>query len=33
MSYTHLLKTVARLGSPKVLLAGDFMLDSYIYIL
>lgn len=31
MSYTHLLKTVTRLGSPKVLLAGDFMLDSYIY--
>lgn len=31
MSYTHLLKTVTRLGSPKVLLAGDFMLDSYVY--
>ncbi len=31
MSYTHLLKTVTRLGSPKVLLVGDFMLDSYIY--
>lgn len=31
MSYTHLLKTITRLGSPKVLLAGDFMLDSYIY--
>ena len=31
MSYTHLLKTVTRLGSPKTLLVGDFMLDSYIY--
>lgn len=31
MSYTHLLKTITRLGSPKILLAGDFMLDSYIY--
>lgn len=31
MSYTHLLKTVTRLGSPKVLLVGDFMLDSYVY--
>ncbi len=31
MSYTHLLKTVTQLGSPKVLLTGDFMLDSYIY--
>jgi len=31
MSYTHLLKTITRLGSPKVLLVGDFMLDSYIY--
>ncbi|MEN8128021.1 MAG: D-glycero-beta-D-manno-heptose 1-phosphate adenylyltransferase [Planctomycetota bacterium] len=31
MNYTNLLKTVTRLGSPKVLLVGDFMLDSYIY--
>lgn len=31
MSYTHLLKTVTSLGSPKVLLVGDFMLDSYTY--
>ncbi len=30
-SYTKLLKTVTRLGSPKVLLVGDFMLDSYVY--
>jgi len=26
-----LLKTVTRLGSPKVLVVGDFMLDAYIY--
>jgi D-beta-D-heptose 7-phosphate kinase/D-beta-D-heptose 1-phosphate adenosyltransferase len=31
MSYTDLLKAVTHLGSPKVLLVGDFMLDSYIY--
>ena len=31
MSYKDLLKTVTHLGSPKVLLVGDFMLDSYIY--
>lgn len=31
MSYTKLLKAVTNLGSPKVLLVGDFMLDSYIY--
>jgi D-beta-D-heptose 7-phosphate kinase/D-beta-D-heptose 1-phosphate adenosyltransferase len=31
MSYTDLLKTVTHLGSPRVLLVGDFMLDSYIY--
>jgi len=31
MSYTDLLKAVTRMGSPKVLLVGDFMLDSYIY--
>jgi len=31
MSYTKLLKAVTHLGSPNVLLAGDFMLDSYIY--
>ncbi|HOK65672.1 MAG TPA: D-glycero-beta-D-manno-heptose 1-phosphate adenylyltransferase [Anaerohalosphaeraceae bacterium] len=31
MSFAHLLKTVTHLGSPTVLLAGDFMLDSYIY--
>jgi D-beta-D-heptose 7-phosphate kinase/D-beta-D-heptose 1-phosphate adenosyltransferase len=31
MSYTNLLKAVTHLGSPKVLLVGDFMLDSYIY--
>jgi len=29
--YEKLLKTVTNLGSPKVLLAGDFMLDVYIY--
>ena len=31
MSYTKLLKAVTNLGTPKVLLVGDFMLDSYIY--
>lgn len=31
MTYTNLLKAVTHLGSPKVLLVGDFMLDSYIY--
>jgi len=31
MSYTNLLKSVTHLGSPKILLVGDFMLDSYIY--
>ncbi len=31
MSYTHLLKTVTQLGSPHVLVVGDFMLDSYVY--
>lgn len=29
--YQKLLKTVTNLGSPKVLLVGDFMLDSYVY--
>jgi len=29
--YEELLKTVTRLGSPKVLVAGDFMLDVYTY--
>jgi len=29
--YEKLLKTVTNLGSPKVLIAGDFMLDVYIY--
>jgi hypothetical protein len=29
--YRKLLKTVTNLGSPRVLLVGDFMLDSYIY--
>lgn len=29
--YKKLLKTVTNLGSPRVLLVGDFMLDSYIY--
>jgi len=29
--YEKLLKTVTNLGSPKVLLAGDFMLDVYTY--
>jgi len=31
MSYTKLLKVVTNLGSPRVLLVGDFMLDSYVY--
>ena len=31
MSYRKLLKAAANLGSPKVLLVGDFMLDSYVY--
>ncbi|MCE5186190.1 MAG: D-glycero-beta-D-manno-heptose 1-phosphate adenylyltransferase [Planctomycetaceae bacterium] len=31
MSYKKLLKAVTNLGSPRVLLVGDFMLDSYIY--
>ncbi|MHC5083297.1 MAG: PfkB family carbohydrate kinase [Planctomycetota bacterium] len=31
MTYTNLLKAVTNLGSPKVLLVGDFMLDSYVY--
>ena len=29
--YENLLKAVTNLGSPKVLLVGDFMLDAYIY--
>lgn len=29
--YDNLLKAVTKLGSPKVLLVGDFMLDAYIY--
>lgn len=29
--YEKLLKTVTNLGSPRVLLIGDFMLDAYIY--
>ncbi len=29
--YENLLKTVTNLGSPKVLVAGDFMLDVYLY--
>jgi D-beta-D-heptose 7-phosphate kinase/D-beta-D-heptose 1-phosphate adenosyltransferase len=29
--YKYLLKAVTNLGSPRVLLVGDFMLDSYIY--
>jgi D-beta-D-heptose 7-phosphate kinase/D-beta-D-heptose 1-phosphate adenosyltransferase len=29
--YEKLLKTATNLGSPKVLVAGDFMLDAYIY--
>ena len=31
MSHKNLLKAVTNLGSPRVLLVGDFMLDSYIY--
>lgn len=31
MNYKDLLKAVTNLGSPKILLVGDFMLDSYIY--
>ncbi|MHC4478342.1 MAG: D-glycero-beta-D-manno-heptose 1-phosphate adenylyltransferase [Planctomycetota bacterium] len=29
--YEHLLKTLTNLGSPEVLIVGDFMLDVYIY--
>lgn len=29
--YEKLLKTVTNLGSPKILVVGDFMLDAYIY--
>jgi len=29
--YENLLKAVTKLGTPKVLLVGDFMLDAYIY--
>jgi len=29
--YKEILKTVTNLGSPKVLIVGDFMLDSYVY--
>ncbi len=29
--YENLLKTVTNLGSPKVLVVGDFMLDVYIF--
>ena len=29
--YENLLKTVMNLGSPKVLVVGDFMLDVYVY--
>lgn len=29
--YKNLLKTVTNLASPKVLVAGDFMLDTYVY--
>lgn len=29
--YENLLKTITNLGSPKVLIAGDFMLDIYLY--
>ncbi len=29
--YKQLLKSVTNLGSPKVLLVGDFLLDSYVY--
>jgi len=31
LMYENLLKTVTNLGSPKVLVVGDFMLDVYIY--
>lgn len=31
MTASHLLKTVTNLGSPSVLLVGDFMLDTYIF--
>ena len=29
--YQDLLKAATNLGSPKVLLVGDYMLDSYVY--
>ena len=29
--YENLLKTVTNLGSPKVLVVGDFMLDVYVF--
>jgi D-beta-D-heptose 7-phosphate kinase/D-beta-D-heptose 1-phosphate adenosyltransferase len=29
--YEKLLKTVTNLGSPKILVVGDFMLDVYTY--
>ena len=29
--YEKLLKTVTSLGSPRILLVGDFILDSYVY--
>ena len=29
--YQQLLKTVSSLGSAKILLVGDYMLDSYVY--
>ncbi|HLB72799.1 MAG TPA: PfkB family carbohydrate kinase, partial [Sedimentisphaerales bacterium] len=29
--YENLLKTVNNLGSPRVLIVGDFMLDIYVY--
>ena len=29
--YENLLKAVIKLGTPRVLLVGDFMLDAYIY--
>jgi D-beta-D-heptose 7-phosphate kinase/D-beta-D-heptose 1-phosphate adenosyltransferase len=29
--YEQLLKTIGNLGSPKILVAGDFMLDVYVY--
>ena len=31
MNYMNLLKAATHLGSPKILLVGDFMLDSYVY--